>query len=184
MSISATPRRPRAATRARLFGLRQPGRLALAVFRMPLFLYRHGRGHLLGHTFLIVEHVGRRTGRTYAITAMVLSYDEATGEAIIFSGWGSDADWVRNLKAHPAVRVQIGRTSFVPEQRFLTDDEAMKVADAFRRRHPWRVRLASTLLGWGDLRADSALREFVRVRPFVAFWPKIEARTTEASGAQ
>jgi deazaflavin-dependent oxidoreductase (nitroreductase family) len=142
---------------------------------MPLFLYRHGRGHLLGRTFLLLEHVGRRTGKTYAITAMVLSYDEATGEAIIFSGWGTDADWVRNLKAHPAVRVQIGRRSFVPEQRFLTDDEAFEVADAFIRRHPWRLRLASTLLGWGDLHSEDALRDFVHVRPFVALRPKTDS---------
>jgi deazaflavin-dependent oxidoreductase (nitroreductase family) len=139
-----------------------------------LFLYRHGRGHLLGRTFLLLEHVGRRTGRRYAITAMVLSYDAATGEAVICSGWGPDADWVRNLKANPAIRVQIGRRAFAPQQRFLTDDEAIKVGEEFRRRHPWRMRFISTLLGWGDLRSDDALRDFVRVRPFVAFRPKVD----------
>jgi hypothetical protein len=38
----------------------------------------------------------------------------------------------------------------VPEQRFLSDDEALAVATEFGRRHPWRLRLFSTILGWGD----------------------------------
>jgi hypothetical protein len=31
--------------------------------------------------------------------------------------------------------------------------------------------LLSAVLGWGDLRADAALRDFVRGHPFVAFRP-------------
>ena len=41
----------------------------------------------------------------------------------------------------------------------------------FRRRHPWRLRLFATILGWGDLTSDEAVREFVRSRPFVSFRP-------------
>jgi hypothetical protein len=52
-------------------GLRgQPGRLALAVFRVPLPLYRAGLGWLLGHTFLLLVHPGRRTGQPHTMTAM------------------------------------------------------------------------------------------------------------------
>ena len=42
---------------------RQPGRVALAVFRLPLPLYQRGWGWLLGHTFLLVTHAGRKTGK-------------------------------------------------------------------------------------------------------------------------
>ena len=56
-----------------LLGVRErPGRLALAVFRLPLPLYRAGWGWLLGHTFVFVVHAGRRTGQRHAMTAMVL----------------------------------------------------------------------------------------------------------------
>jgi len=34
-----------------------------------------------------------------------------------------------------------------------------------------RVRLLSTMLGWGDLRDDAAVRGFIRTHPFVAFRP-------------
>jgi deazaflavin-dependent oxidoreductase (nitroreductase family) len=150
---------------------RRPGRLVLVLFRMPLRAYRHGRGSLLGHTFLLLGHVGRTTGRRYDTVAMVLSYRADVREAVICSAWGPNADWVRNLRARPALQVQIGSDSFVPEHRFMDEDEAIDVARAFRRRHPWRLRLVSTILGWGDLRSDAALRRFVSRHPFVALRP-------------
>jgi hypothetical protein len=44
---------------------------------------------------------------------------------------GAHTDWVRNLRAHPALRVQIGRQSFKPQHRFLTDQEAFVVGEHF-----------------------------------------------------
>jgi deazaflavin-dependent oxidoreductase (nitroreductase family) len=153
---------------------RRPGRLALAVFRLPLPLYRAGWGWLLGRTFLLLVHAGRKTGQPHAMTAMVLDYDPATSEVVICSGWGATTDWIRNIRARPALRVQIGRESFTPQHRFLTDDESFAVAVDFRRRHPHRVRFAGRVLGWGDLRSDAVVRDFVATRPFVAFRPAPE----------
>jgi hypothetical protein len=102
---------------------------------------------------------------------MVLAYDDASREAVICSAWGATADWVRNLRAGPAVRVDLGHDSFAPQHRFLTEQEAVAVGLDFRRRHPHRLRFMSRVLGWGDLSSDEALRVFVRTRPFVAFRP-------------
>jgi len=150
---------------------RKPGRLALAVFRLPLLLYRRGWGSLLGDTFLLLVHTGRKTGQSYSTVAMILSRDPQSHEAVICSAWGKDSDWIRNIQAHPAVKVQIGRESFTPGQRFLSTDEGAAVVAGFQRRHPYRSRLLCSVLGWGDLRSDAAAREFVSTRPFVAFWP-------------
>jgi deazaflavin-dependent oxidoreductase (nitroreductase family) len=169
----ATPPPAREQRRRRgLLGVRGvPGRLALAVFRSPLRVYRHGWGWLLGRTFLVLVHVGRTTGRPHETVAMVLADDRDTGELVICSAWGPDADWVRNLHAGPAREVRVGRDCFVPLQRFLTEDEAVAVADAFRHRHPWRLRLISGVLGWGDLGSDDAMRTFTQQHPFVALRP-------------
>jgi len=155
------------------FGLRRrPGRLALTVFRLPLPLYRHGCGRLLGNTFLLLVHAGRKTGEPHSTVAMTLHYDPGTREAVICSAWGENTDWIRNLRARPALRVQLGRETFVPAHRFLPDDESLAVAAEFRRRHPWRLRLIARILGWGDLRSDAVIGEFVRGRPFVALRPR------------
>jgi deazaflavin-dependent oxidoreductase (nitroreductase family) len=138
---------------------------------VPLPLYRRGWGWLLGRTFLLLVHAGRKTGKPYSTIAMVLRYDPQTHEAVICSAWGKDTDWIRNIQAHPALKVQIGRESFTPEQRFLSADESAAVVAAFQCRHPYRMRLLASVLGWGDLHSNTAVRDFVSTRPFVALRP-------------
>ncbi|HEU4541715.1 MAG TPA: nitroreductase family deazaflavin-dependent oxidoreductase [Jiangellaceae bacterium] len=150
---------------------RRPGRLALAIFRLPLPMYRRGWGWLLGRTFLLIVHAGRKTGKPHSTVAMVLRYDPGTQESVVFSAWGQNTDWIRNIQAHPALKVQIGRESFTPQQRFLSQDESFAVVAQFRRQHPWRLRLATWVMGWEDLRSDTAARDFISTRPFVAFRP-------------
>jgi deazaflavin-dependent oxidoreductase (nitroreductase family) len=142
------------------------------VFRLPLQLYRHGRGHLLGRTFLLLVHAGRRTGAPHETVAMVLGEDRAAGELVICSEWGPDTDWVKNLRAGPALRVQVGADSFTPTHRFLTDDEAFAVANDFRHRHPWRLRLLGRILGWGNLSSDTNVTPFSTSHPFIGLRPR------------
>lgn len=171
MGSSAASHLPGRAVKPVLGLRRKPGRLTLAVFRLPLPLYRRGWGGLLGHTFLLLVHAGRKTGKPHSTVAMVLRYDRRTREAVICSAWGQGTDWIRNIQARPALRVQIGRESFTPEQRFLSEEESLAVVAGFRHAHPGRLRLLESILGWGDLRSDTAAREFVSTRPFVSFRP-------------
>jgi deazaflavin-dependent oxidoreductase (nitroreductase family) len=134
-------------------------------------MYRRGWGWLLGDTFLLLVHTGRKTGKRYSTVAMVLRYDPRTHEAVICSAWGKDADWIRNLQARPALQVQIGRDSFTPQHRFLSEDEGLAVVAEFRRQHPHRSRLLASILGWGDLGSDAVARDFVSARPFVSLRP-------------
>jgi deazaflavin-dependent oxidoreductase (nitroreductase family) len=158
---------------------RKPGRLAVAVFRLPLPLYRRGWGGLLGHTFLLLVHAGRKTGKLHSTVAMVLRYDRQTHEAVICSAWGQGTDWIRNIRARPALQVQIGRESFTPQQRFLSEEESLAVMAGFRRAHPGRLRLLESILGWGDLRSDTAARDFVSTRQFVSFRPADPSRARQ-----
>ena len=73
--------------------------------------------------------------------------------------------------------MRLGRESFTPQHRFLSDDEAFDVAVQFRRGHQGRLRLLSAILGWGDLRDDAAVRGFIRTHPFVAFRPATTSPT-------
>ncbi len=155
-----------------LLGLRRrPGRLALAVFRLPLVLYHHGWGWLLGTTFMLLVHAGRKTGQPRLMTAMVLSWNPSTREVVIFSAWGPKSDWVRNLRARPALRVEVGREHYTPQHRFLSEAESVAVASDFVARHPYRLRVATRILDWPDLHSETVLRDFVHSHPFVALRP-------------
>ena len=181
MTVGSSVASHPAACRSRpVLGLRRrPGRLALAVFRLPLLLYRRGWGWLLGDTFLLLVHAGRKTGKRYSTVAMVVKYDPYTHEAVICSAWGTDADWIRNIQARSALQVRIGRDCFTPQQRFLSEAESLAVVAEFRRRHPPRSRLIALVLGWGDLGSDAAARDFVSTRPFVSLRPLGPATRTE-----
>ena len=74
VTVHGPPTRP-------LLGLRrQPGRLALAFMRLPRPLYHHGWGRFLGHTFMLIVHQGRKSGKRRETVAMALTYDAATRE--------------------------------------------------------------------------------------------------------
>jgi hypothetical protein len=45
------------------------------------------------------------------------------------------------------------------------------VTRAFAERHPWRLRLFSAILDWGNLDSEEAITAFVTGRPFLAFRP-------------
>jgi hypothetical protein len=115
---------------------------------------------------------------------MALTYDPDTREIVVCSAWGANAEWIRNLRGHPALHVQIGRESYIPEQRFLSEGQAVAAALEFRCRHPARLRVFATILGWGDLSTDAALREFVRNRPFVSFRPASRVDAMRAQGTE
>ncbi len=110
------------------------------VVRTPIWLYRMRLGFLLGHRMLLLEHVGRRSGqRRYAVLEVV----ERSGADtyVIVSGFGERAQWYRNVKANPHVRVSVGfrcRTPAVADQ--LSHQAAAETLDRYARHHPraWR----------------------------------------------
>jgi hypothetical protein len=79
MTVTASERAKRP-----LFGLRKrPGRVALAAMRLPRPLYHHGWAWMLDHTFLLMVHQGRKTGKRRETVAMAAAYDPQTLEVIV-----------------------------------------------------------------------------------------------------
>jgi hypothetical protein len=65
------------------------------------------------------------------MTAMMLDYDPATSEMVVCAKWGPTSDWIRNIRARPALRVQIGRESFAPQHRFSPTTRASPSPSTF-----------------------------------------------------
>ena len=106
------------------------------------------------------------------MTAMVMRWDPSTREVVIFSGWGPNSDWVRNLRVRPALRVEVGRESYTPQHRFLSEDESVAVARDFVHSAPLpRAAGQTRILHWPDLRCETVLRDFVSTHPSVALRP-------------
>ena len=100
--------------------------------RVPRPLYHRGWGWMLDHTFLLIAHQGRKTGRRRETVAMALAYDPDTREAVVFSAWGPNTEWIRNLRAHPALQIQIGRETYVPSSNSCPRTRASQSCVEFR----------------------------------------------------
>lgn len=144
--------------------------------RAPVALYRWDLGWLLGYRFILLVHIGRRSGLERRTVLEVVHYDPKTSEVVVMSGLGRTSDWYRNIQAHPAKEVVIGRRSFAPTHRDLTEDEAVAAVAAYERRNriatPIIRSVLSKLLGWRYDGTDEARRRLVDERPLVMFMPR------------
>jgi deazaflavin-dependent oxidoreductase (nitroreductase family) len=153
------------------------------VFRIPLWLYRLGLGWLLGHQFLVLTHVGRRTGRVHQTVLKVLHHDPSTGESIVASAWGEQTDWYRNIQARPALAVQIAGARFVPRQRVVPPDEALAVFRDWIRRQRWFARLMLGQIGQSIDVPEAELRALVVRFPFIGLSPAAREPADAGSAA-
>jgi deazaflavin-dependent oxidoreductase (nitroreductase family) len=150
----------------------RPGPVLRRVLRLPAYLYDIHAGWLLDHRFLRLTHVGRRSGRRYRTMLEVIGAG-ADGEVVVMAGLGRTADWFRNIQAHPAVEVAVGRDRFRPVHRVLGEDEAVAVLAGYERRERrfgWLERpVISWLVGWSYDGTEADERRLVRERPLVGF---------------
>jgi deazaflavin-dependent oxidoreductase (nitroreductase family) len=149
------------------------------LLRAPTHLYRWKCGRLLGHRFLLLIHIGRRTGLRRYTVLEVMEYRKKGPEAVVMSAFGRGADWLRNVEAAPDPEVVIGSQRFIAAYRLLDEDEAASVVAGYERRNrliaPMIRAVLSRLLGWRYDASDKARHRLVKHLPLVAFRPKIMA---------
>jgi deazaflavin-dependent oxidoreductase (nitroreductase family) len=154
---------------------KRPRSALRAALRVPVLLYRWRLGWLLGHRFLLLVHVGRRSGRHYETVLEVVEYDRALPAAIVMSGWGRSADWYRNVEAAPSCQVRIGRQEWVATTEVLEDAEALEVFAAYEHRNRWVApimrRVLSALAGWRYDGSTESRRRLVGDLPLVRLRP-------------
>lgn len=163
---------------------RRPGPMLRRVLRAPATLERWHLGWLLGRRFLVLTHVGRRSGRRHRTVLEVVGTDPATGEVMVMAGFGRASDWYRNLQVQEAIEVAVGRRRFRPVHRELGEQAAASVLAEYERRNRWMSpvvhRVLSALVGWPYDGSEEARRRLVRELPVVAFRPAA-ARTGAGS---
>lgn len=146
------------------------------LLRVPVKLYDWGVGWLLGRRFLLLTHVGRRSGRHHRTVLEVIRYLDDADEYVVISGLGRGADWYRNICATPPVEVTVGRRRFVPDCRVLDEDRALDVLASYEQRHRWSRRVMrvvlTKLVGWRYDGGVAAQRLLVRQLPMVGLRPR------------
>ena len=124
--------------------------------RAPIPLFRHGAGQLLGTRMMMLEHVGRNTGKPRYTVLEVL--DHRPGVLMLVSGYGTRSQWLRNIRAQPAVRIWTGRIRGRPARAtVLPDDEARRHLDIYRRQHRHGAAVLGRMLAIPELTTSRPL---------------------------
>lgn len=114
-----------------------PRGLKRRLFRLPVLLYRAGLGWLLGERFLLLTHIGRRSGQPKQTVLEVVHHDTATDTYFVVSGWGETSDWLRNVQKTPMVSFNVGKHHFEAIAKRLSFTQAQNTLSIYARHHSW-----------------------------------------------
>jgi deazaflavin-dependent oxidoreductase (nitroreductase family) len=147
-----------------------PTGLIALLFRLPVYVYRAHLGFVFRSKFLMLVHRGRTTGQVRQTVLEVMGRN--LDEYVVMTGWGRGSQWFRNIQASPPLQVHVGRRRFTPVARFLSDDEAAKVLDAYATKNPRDMKMLNRALG---LQYDGTFEDLKRIvadRPMIGLRPK------------
>lgn len=155
MEFSRTPARPT--------GIRR------LLFRAPILLYRAGLGGLLGSRFVLIKHIGRKTGLVRHTVVEVVGWDN--DEVTVAAGFGPGSDWYRNLLAHPDTTIQIGPRKLAVNAERLPDPERGEAMLDYAHRHRRAALGLARFMGFtvdgsdADYRAMGIALHMLRFKP-------------------
>jgi len=165
-------------------GAQRPRGLLRLLFRLPVWLYRLGLGWLLGQRFLLINHVGRKSGKRYQTVVEVARRDPEEDAYVVASGYGPRADWYRNLRHHPDVTIEVGRRTLDVRAHLLSPEESGEEMVDYARRHPTAARNLIKLIGYDAPQKLEGYRQLGRENvPFVIFRPRERARDGRATAS-
>ncbi|TQN30339.1 deazaflavin-dependent oxidoreductase (nitroreductase family) [Haloactinospora alba] len=131
-----------------------------ALYRAPIWIYRLGLGGLLGNRFVLLTHIGRKSGRARQVVLEVVGRHEESGGYLVASGYGGRAQWFRNISTEPRVRFQVGWRRYTGTARPLPAEESGRRLAEYARRHP---RTAAALMRAVGQEVDSTDASYERV---------------------
>ncbi|NMN99058.1 nitroreductase family deazaflavin-dependent oxidoreductase [Antrihabitans stalactiti] len=111
------------------------------VVRGPVWLYRARLGFLFGSRMLMLEHIGRSSGLRRHVVLEIVAHP-ATDIYVVASGFGAQAQWYRNIRANPQVRIYLGsRNPVAAVAHILTGEESAAALASYATAHPraWRT---------------------------------------------
>jgi deazaflavin-dependent oxidoreductase (nitroreductase family) len=145
------------------------------LLRLPIVLYHLRLGWLLGQRFVLLQHIGRKSGQVRETVLEVIGHDRASETYYIASGWGKQANWYQNLLATPNITIQVGRRRLDVCAETLSPIEGRQVLLDYRQKHPLATRELSRMLTGANLAKASPeeLESIVRESlPIVALRPQ------------
>ncbi len=138
-------------------------------WRLPIWLYRLGLGFLLGERFLLLHHIGRKSGKVRQAVLEVMRKETEPLAYVVGSGFGERAQWFRNVMHTPEVVIQVGRRRYRARAERLPYEEALACFRQYAREHPIALRELSRLLHSPYDGSEAGLEAMAHAVPVVRF---------------
>ncbi len=115
-----------------------------AIFwRLPIWLYRFNLGWVLGERMLLLQHIGRKSGKVREAVIEVVRHDTGEDAYFVCSGFGTKSQWFQNLQANPDVHIQVGRRKLAVHAELLPPEQCGEEMVRYAKIHP---QLANNLI--------------------------------------
>lgn len=141
------------------------------LFRIPIFLYKIGMGWMLGNRFLLLNHIGRKTGLPRQAVLEVVAHDKDPNRYVVAVGFGPKSQWYQNVMANPEVSIQAGGKKMKVTAEKLPPKEAGEIMVEFARRYPFEARFAS-VLGYEVDGSEEDYRKMGEMMTLIALTPR------------
>jgi len=151
--------------------VQSPHGLARLAWRAPIWFYRLGLGGLLGSRFLLLNHVGRKTGKPRQAVLEVVQHNQDTGAYVVASGFGEKSDWYLNVMANPEITIQVGKRRMTARATRLSLTQAIEVMLDYNQRHPNALRTLAGILGYRTDGSEEDVRYLASLIPIMALTP-------------
>ena len=120
---------------------REPGRLLWAINLMPKLIFKLRLSRLYGSRFAMITHRGRKSGKPHTVILETADGSPKSGRLTYIVAYGKRAQWYKNLKAAPAVSLEIrGKVYEQPRHEFLDREGTERAIASYWSRYPRLAR--------------------------------------------
>lgn len=116
------------------------------LLRTPLWLFRFRLGWLFGGRFIMLTHLGRKSGLPRQTVVEVARYDAEHDTFYVASGWGERADWWQNIQQTPRVLLDTGQRRVEAAATRLAVDAASAIFQDYAAKNPTAFRQLSRMM--------------------------------------
>lgn len=138
--------------------------------RAPRWLFRFRLGWMMGERFLMLSHLGRKSGQLRQTVLEIVEAQAAPRRYIVASGWGRGADWFRNVQQNPRVLLDTAQGRFAAIASELSEEEAAAALFTYAQAHPIAFsQLSKSILGETVTASLQDCQRLASKIPLVAF---------------
>ena len=140
-----------------------------SLWRAPIWFYRIGLGGLLGKRFLLLNHIGRKSGQPRQAVIELVKIDSQTNSYYSVSGFGEKAQWFQNIVQTPDVNIQVGSRKMSARAERLSLEDSEAILSDYAHNHPTAMRELSKILNIHYDGRPETIHAMAKVLPVVAF---------------